>query len=77
MILSDYPTAMLVLQSLQILVGNHAPGDWPGPVTKRLQRQRAAVPEGSHREQAGQSLPGTHEEGESTCELVPSHPRKA
>ncbi len=68
----------LVLQHIQILVEIHDPRDWPVPIWKRTQRQKVATSEENDRERARQSFPGTHvEEGESTHNLVSSHPLEA
>jgi hypothetical protein len=66
---------MLVMQHFQLLIGIHDPRDWPGPMWKRMQRQKATMSKQNHRERAGQNLSSTHvEEGESTHNLV--HPRE-
>jgi len=66
----------LTLQHVQILVGIHDPGYWPGPIWKRCnskQPQTIAAPGENDRQQALQSFPSTRVgEGESTHGLVSS-----
>lgn len=66
------------MQHIHVLVLIQDPRDWPGPMWKRMQRQRAAASERNRCVQAGRSLPSTYvEEGESTRNLVPSHRSEA